>query len=371
MIRLKSETASISRSGGSPPAAVWEVGDKVESNYKGRGKWYAGKIKRIRLDGSYDIDYDDGEYERAIDADLVRGREESKLSSTSKSRIEVGSKVEANYRGKGKYYPARVNRDRGDGTFDIDYDDGEREMRVPEDMIRLKSETASIANSAIITLESQPTTESVLTILNDGISIAAIEHSGSTQAAEDEIILKQSYHPDSTPFFMINRHPDCVTLLAEPLASGDVEMFVHSQDDFEIGMALRIGMDSTRTEFRTLTGFGSLLVDRGLDYFHPVGTTVEGFKQSLEYPPNDKAANNSESDRLAEGVLEGQYSDAPKKVVEIAMAKSSPVVIEEDSKATIISLELDADRGGFESSGSNHIICGVGCGCCHRVDISS
>ena len=111
----------------------------MEANYKGRGKWFPGKIRRVRADGSYDVDYDDGEVETALSADLVRavGSAKKGLSPARGGRIEEGSKVEANYRGKGKYYPGRVKRDRGDGTYDIDYNDGEQEIRVPADMIRL------------------------------------------------------------------------------------------------------------------------------------------------------------------------------------------------------------------------------------------
>ncbi len=45
--------------------------------------------------------------------------------------------MEADYRGKGRFYTGRIVRDRGDGTFDIDYDDGEKESRVAEEKIRL------------------------------------------------------------------------------------------------------------------------------------------------------------------------------------------------------------------------------------------
>ena len=53
-------------------------------------------------------------------------------------RLEEGAKVEANYRGRGKYYPGKIKRDRVYCTFDIDYDDGEFESRVAERDIRLK-----------------------------------------------------------------------------------------------------------------------------------------------------------------------------------------------------------------------------------------
>ena len=49
-----------------------KVGDKVEANYQGRGKWLPGEIKLVRTDGSYDVDYDSGEVETAVGAELVR-----------------------------------------------------------------------------------------------------------------------------------------------------------------------------------------------------------------------------------------------------------------------------------------------------------
>ena len=51
-------------------------------------------------------------------------------SSRSRSRggddrLREGDEVEADYRGKGKYYPARVARVHRDGTVDVKYDDGD------------------------------------------------------------------------------------------------------------------------------------------------------------------------------------------------------------------------------------------------------
>lgn len=40
--------------------------------------------------------------------------------------------------GHQKYYPGKISRDGGDGTFDIDYDDGESETRVEQRLIRAK-----------------------------------------------------------------------------------------------------------------------------------------------------------------------------------------------------------------------------------------
>ena len=138
------------------------IGCAVEGNYKGKGKWYSGVIRKIRSDGSYDIDYDDGEVESAVRADWVREKAIGKGFSPSRSSdipdpnsmslvvyskpsilIQEGARVEANYKGKGNFFPGTVKRDRGNGTFDIAYDDGEQELRVPEDLVRLLNQAES------------------------------------------------------------------------------------------------------------------------------------------------------------------------------------------------------------------------------------
>ena len=103
-----------------------------------RNKTETGGINRDCGDGTFDIDYDDGESETRVAEDMIRlvGADVRK-SMERKPRIEEGSKVEANYRGKGKRSAARIKRDRGAGTLDINYDDGEPETRVAEGMIRL------------------------------------------------------------------------------------------------------------------------------------------------------------------------------------------------------------------------------------------
>ena len=60
----------------------------------------------------------------------------SSSSSAQGDDFREGSKIEADYRGKGKYYPGRITRVRLNGTFDIDYDDGEKEVGVPRTLMR-------------------------------------------------------------------------------------------------------------------------------------------------------------------------------------------------------------------------------------------
>ena len=190
-------------------------GDAVEVRYRGREKYYPGKIRRDCGEGKYDIAYDDGERETRVEARLIRKLQRSLLAIAKEnghaavvalleehmdlkfplhaaartgdveamthlldggaevdankdgttslfvacegghvdaarlllergavldehgsSALYEGDAVEADYRGRGKFYPGKISRDRGDGSYDIAYDDGERETRVEARFIR-------------------------------------------------------------------------------------------------------------------------------------------------------------------------------------------------------------------------------------------
>jgi hypothetical protein len=115
-------------------------GAKVEARYRGKTRYYPGRISRDRGDGTYDIDYDDGEKEQRVMAELIKPLEldlsGGRGAGVVGGGLREGSRVEARYRGKTRHYPGRISRDRGDGTYDIDYDDGEKEQRVMAELIR-------------------------------------------------------------------------------------------------------------------------------------------------------------------------------------------------------------------------------------------
>jgi hypothetical protein len=48
----------------------------------------------------------------------------------------VGQKVEGRYKGKKKYFPAQIAQVNADGTFNLVYNDGDREENVPVELIR-------------------------------------------------------------------------------------------------------------------------------------------------------------------------------------------------------------------------------------------
>ena len=123
----------------SPTGNALREGMKVEARYKGRGRYYPGKVTRVHRDGSCDIDYDDGEKERMVEPSLIKvlGRENDDRSSPTGNALREGMKVEARYKGRGRYYPGRVTRVHRDGSCDIDYDDGEKERMVEPSLIKV------------------------------------------------------------------------------------------------------------------------------------------------------------------------------------------------------------------------------------------
>ncbi|GFH43922.1 hypothetical protein CTEN210_00396 [Chaetoceros tenuissimus] len=130
---------------------AFEIGDEIEARYKGKSKYYPGKISRVRFDGSYDIMYEDGDREIGVSKDLVRPREvkeefkqqahlnQEDEEHEGKKKFSIGDEVEVRYKGKSKFYPGKISRSRFDGTYDVLYNDGDRELGVSKEMIRPKS----------------------------------------------------------------------------------------------------------------------------------------------------------------------------------------------------------------------------------------
>ena len=119
LIRKKDRSRSRSRSprGG----GRLREGDKVEADYRGRGGSTLARLDRDRGDDTYDIAYDDGERETRVAKRLIKRRAGSRSPSPKRGRkLREGAKVSARYRGRrSKFYPGRIERDRGDGTYDI------------------------------------------------------------------------------------------------------------------------------------------------------------------------------------------------------------------------------------------------------------
>jgi len=140
-----------------------EVGSRVEALYHGRGRrYYKGSIASVHDDGSYDIQYDDGDQDSRLAAEFIKRISTSSRPTSSKTKVEttierrlhhkdnkrresvdvemnvaaddtsqefqVGDRIEARYKGKGKrYYKGKIVAVLDDGSYDIDYDDGDKD----------------------------------------------------------------------------------------------------------------------------------------------------------------------------------------------------------------------------------------------------
>ena len=149
-LRVAGSGGGGSGGGGSSGAGgdMLEVGTAVEADYAGKGNYYPGKINRVNEDDdpskvTYDVLYDDGDRERGVPRSRLRvaGSGGGGSSGAGGDMLEVGTAVEADYAGKGNYYPGKINRVNEDDdpskvTYDVLYDDGDRERGVPRSRIR-------------------------------------------------------------------------------------------------------------------------------------------------------------------------------------------------------------------------------------------
>ena len=128
--------------------ALYAAGDAVEANYGLEGHFYPGTIAEDHGDGTFDIDYDDGEQECRVSMGALRASPAA--LAAKRAGFAVGDAVEADYGLEGHYYPGTVAAVHGDGTFDVDYDDGEQECRVSAAAIRGGAKPAGLAVGAAV-----------------------------------------------------------------------------------------------------------------------------------------------------------------------------------------------------------------------------
>ena len=100
----KDNVRALGGAGADTPEPTLREGDRCEGNHRGRGRWYPGKIGRVHADGTYTVDYDDGEQERRIDAAMVRAIGGAGPGSPKKQKLREGDRVEGNHCGDALLY---------------------------------------------------------------------------------------------------------------------------------------------------------------------------------------------------------------------------------------------------------------------------
>jgi hypothetical protein len=123
-----------------------QKGTKIEARRGGRPKWVTGTVICCRANGTYDINYD-ADNETCVEACVPRNliREVGSVSVSQSppistdadgNTLQEGMKIEARHGGRSKWFKGTVARCRPNGSYDINYDDGDRETGVPRDLIR-------------------------------------------------------------------------------------------------------------------------------------------------------------------------------------------------------------------------------------------
>jgi len=182
----------------------FKVGQRVRARFAGKGHFYNGNITADNGNGTYGIEYDDGDWEDELNGDFIQAIEKkgapqkaniidqeqqfivnnvdpkdivkensmnatnisnakekqniieeyqklgyglTKANTTSsnqpeisdtnnKNAFQVGQRVRARFAGKGHLYNGKITADNGNGTYGIEYDDGDWEDELNGDFIQ-------------------------------------------------------------------------------------------------------------------------------------------------------------------------------------------------------------------------------------------
>ena len=110
----------------------------MEARYKGRFKWFSAVIQAAHANEagdsySYDLLYDDGDKEAMVPRLRIR-----RPGGKEPRFIEPGTACEALFHGGKKCFPGVVvstDVDEGDGKYHVRYADGDEERQVPRSLI--------------------------------------------------------------------------------------------------------------------------------------------------------------------------------------------------------------------------------------------
>jgi hypothetical protein len=105
-------------------------GAAVESRHSGQTKWYSGAVDQVNGDGSYTVLYDDGDMEPEVRRYRIRCK-----GDEAASYYECNEEVDVRYGGGNHLYAGKIAKVHDDGTYDIQYADGDTEQAVAKEMV--------------------------------------------------------------------------------------------------------------------------------------------------------------------------------------------------------------------------------------------
>ena len=107
------------------------VGAQVQARHNQGAVWYHGKVTDVNADGTYGVRYDDGD----VEANVARFRLRV-VGWQPKPVLSVGDRADCHHAGGEQVYPATVAGVNADGTYEIHYDDGDKESGVKRGLIQ-------------------------------------------------------------------------------------------------------------------------------------------------------------------------------------------------------------------------------------------
>jgi ribosomal protein L35AE/L33A len=137
---------------------LWFIVDqRIVSNWKAKGRLYAGRITHVHENKHVDIAYDDGDVE--FNVPPCRCRDEAIAVGTdtqvpSTYALYVGQQILGNWKSYGRYYQGKISfihyKDDGNTAVDIAYDDGDREYNVPPNRVKIDRSTQVMEGQEVI-----------------------------------------------------------------------------------------------------------------------------------------------------------------------------------------------------------------------------
>ena len=111
----------------------FKVGEEIEFKSASTSDiWHPGKIMSVKEEGQYAIQDTTGKVFENVSSAAMR-----RLGGST-HEFNVGFEVLARFNGGGEWFPGKVVRENNDGTYEIQYDDGDYESNVSHKLIQLR-----------------------------------------------------------------------------------------------------------------------------------------------------------------------------------------------------------------------------------------
>jgi hypothetical protein len=110
----------------------------VTANFGGRGRWFPAVVSAVNTSTcTYTLTYCDGDRETSVPPTRVRASRST--CTCRYRTFRIGAQVNTNYQGRGRYYAGTICGCSSRTQFKICYSDGDKEARVPRSRVRCRS----------------------------------------------------------------------------------------------------------------------------------------------------------------------------------------------------------------------------------------